>query len=154
MKSDLSHYYSRIRKYAVGLEMIFAHVGTVKRICRRIQRRWEWYANCIHRCFTDADQMDTGGQMTRYGVCKCFAPPPLSTPMAATEGRRPHVWMKNFEHVPSLVLADRRFTVWMIADRLSLEKSSLHMILAKHLGLRKLCTKIFPMSSAFSSDFP
>lgn len=51
---------------------------------------------------------------------------------------------QNIERVQFLVLSDRRMTVGMLADMLSIGKSSVHTILTENLGLRKLCAKIVP----------
>jgi len=50
----------------------------------------------------------------------------------------------NIDRVQSLVLSDRRMTILMLADTLSIGKSSVHTILTENLGLKKLCAKIVP----------
>lgn len=51
---------------------------------------------------------------------------------------------QNIERVQSPVLSDRRMTVRMLADMLSIGKSSVHTILTENVGLRKFYAKIVP----------
>ncbi|XP_029980215.1 protein GVQW3-like [Sphaeramia orbicularis] len=51
---------------------------------------------------------------------------------------------ENSERVKKLVRSDRRLTVRMMAEQLSLNRESLHTILKEELGMRKVCAKMVP----------
>ena len=52
--------------------------------------------------------------------------------------------VENIDRVRQLVRADRRLTVRMIADDLSISKDSVWAILTEHLEMRKVCAKMVP----------
>lgn len=51
---------------------------------------------------------------------------------------------ENVERIRACVLKDRRLTVRMIADELSIPKTIVHEILTQNLEMKKLCAKIVP----------
>lgn len=50
----------------------------------------------------------------------------------------------NVEKVKELVQSDRRLTIRMIADQLTLDKETVRLILVNDLGMRKICAKMVP----------
>ena len=52
---------------------------------------------------------------------------------------------ENIKRVKQLVRSDRRLTVRMIADELSLNRESVRTILLHDLGMWKVCSKLVPM---------
>ena len=53
-------------------------------------------------------------------------------------------FLENIERVRQLVRADRRLTVRMIAEELSISKDSVWAILTENLEMRKVCAKMVP----------
>ena len=51
---------------------------------------------------------------------------------------------KNITRVNQLVRSDRRLTVRMISEDLSLNKESVQTILLNDLGMQKVCAKMVP----------
>lgn len=51
---------------------------------------------------------------------------------------------ENIDRVNQLVRSDRRLTVRMIAEELSLNRESVRTILVQELGMRKVCAKMVP----------
>ena len=50
----------------------------------------------------------------------------------------------NIEHVKQMVHADRRLTVRMIAEELSINKDTVWSIITENLERRKVCAKMIP----------
>lgn len=51
---------------------------------------------------------------------------------------------ENIEHVRRVLLKDRRVTVRMIAEELSISKDTVWTIITEDLGMRKVCAKMVP----------
>ena len=50
----------------------------------------------------------------------------------------------NIEKVRQLVRSDRRLTICVIANKVGMDKETVHNILVDTLGMQKVCTKMVP----------
>ena len=50
----------------------------------------------------------------------------------------------DIERVKQMVCADRRLTVWMIAEELSINKDTVWSIITENLEMRKVCAMMVP----------
>ena len=60
------------------------------------------------------------------------------------EGQQQAELNENVEHVREKVRSDRRLTVRMIADELSMNSERVWRIIIEDLGMRKVCAKMVP----------